>query len=176
MRLLGSTLILLLAAACTAVPSPGQGPATGSPAATASPAGTASPTHAPDATAAPAQPTRPPTGTPPLGTVPVPPTPPGVVGEVPQDLIDLVTAEAAALAGVTVADVRVVRAEQVTWNDGSLGCPQPDVVYTQALVDGYWVVLEAGGESYDFRLGSAGGPLLCPAGQGRPPVDPGLDD
>ena len=89
----------------------------------------------------------------------------------------MVTAEAAALAGVTVADVRVVRAEQVTWNDGSLGCPQPDVVYTQALVDGYWVVVGAGGDTYDFRMGQAGMPVLCPAGQGRPPVeDPGLDD
>jgi hypothetical protein len=37
----------------------------------------------------------------------------------------------------------VVQAEAVTWPDGALGCPEPGIVYTQALVPGYWVVVEA---------------------------------
>ena len=45
----------------------------------------------------------------------------------------------------------VISAEAVTFPDGSLGCPQPGMVYTQALVDGYKIVAEAGGKTYDYR-------------------------
>ena len=46
----------------------------------------------------------------------------------------------------------IVRAESVVWNDGSLGCPEPGMEYTQALINGYWVVIEAAGQTYDFRV------------------------
>ena len=43
----------------------------------------------------------------------------------------------------------------VTWNDGSLGCPEPGMFYTQALVDGYHVILQAGDEELDYRVSAA---------------------
>ena len=69
----------------------------------------------------------------------------------PQSVIDPVVAEVAKLAGVPADQVTVISAEEVTFPDGSLGCPQPGMVYTQALVDGYKIVAEAGGKTYDFR-------------------------
>ena len=71
--------------------------------------------------------------------------------DLPQSILDPVVAEAARLAGVPVDQVTVVSAEAVTFPDGSLGCPVPGMAYTQALVDGYKVVVEAGGATYDFR-------------------------
>jgi hypothetical protein len=50
----------------------------------------------------------------------------------------------------------IVRAESVVWNDGSLGCPEPGMDYTQAPVKGYWVVINAAGQTYDFRVGRGG--------------------
>ena len=41
------------------------------------------------------------------------------------------------------ADIKVLSAEAVTWPDGSLGCPQPGMMYTQALVPGFRIVLQA---------------------------------
>src|SRR5699024_9726865 len=35
--------------------------------------------------------------------------------------------------GVSADDVEVVRVEDVTWRDGSLGCAEPGKMYTQAL-------------------------------------------
>lgn len=66
--------------------------------------------------------------------------------------------------GEPVADVTVVSATAETWNDGSLGCPRPGEMYTQALVDGYQVVLEIDGQEFDYRTGS--GPIvrLCEGG------------
>ena len=43
------------------------------------------------------------------------------------------------------------------------------MMYTQALVKGYWVVIDAAGQKYDFRVGSGGNFRLCPPGQGKPP-------
>ncbi|HSM17345.1 MAG TPA: hypothetical protein VK845_10190 [Gemmatimonadales bacterium] len=62
----------------------------------------------------------------------------------------------------------VLRAEAVTWQDGSLGCPEPGMAYTQALVDGYWVELMAGEETLDYRLSSEGGIKFCADGGSAP--------
>jgi len=98
-------------------------------------------------------------------------TPP-VKGEVPQAILDPILKEAAALAKVDRDKLVIVRAEPVVWNDGSLGCPEPGMEYTQALVNGYWVIIEAAGQTYDFRVGRGGSFQLCPAGRGRPPRNP----
>jgi hypothetical protein len=95
-----------------------------------------------------------------------------VTGEVPADLLDEIRADLAQRLGVGREAITVARAEAVTWSDGSLGCPQPGVMYTQALVEGYWVVLEAGGVQYDYRVGERGSFSLCrgPASGGGLPA------
>jgi hypothetical protein len=95
-----------------------------------------------------------------------------VKGELPQGILDPILKEAAALAKVSREQLVIVRAQSVIWSDGSLGCPEPGMMYTQALVNGYWVVIEAGGQKYDFRVGSEGSFRLCPPGQGQPPSQP----
>lgn len=65
-------------------------------------------------------------------------------------------------------EVAVVSAESVRFNDGSLGCPQPGVQYTQAQVDGMRVVVEAGGRQYDYRFGRTDKPRLCQNPSARP--------
>jgi hypothetical protein len=87
-----------------------------------------------------------------------------VKGEVPHKILDPILNEAAALANVARGQVAVVRAESVIWSDGSLGCPEPGMMYTQALVNGYWIVIEAAGKQYDFRVGRGGSFRLCPPG------------
>ena len=63
----------------------------------------------------------------------------------------------------------VVTAEAVTWSDGSIGCPQPDMAYTQALVPGYRVVIDLGGEELHFHASESGTVVLCDDPQ--PPAD-----
>jgi hypothetical protein len=67
------------------------------------------------------------------------------------DLIEQVKTQASDESGVPAADFQVETAARVTWSDGSLGCPQPGQSYTQALVDGYWIVLGHEGETFDYR-------------------------
>jgi hypothetical protein len=61
--------------------------------------------------------------------------------------------------GIEPDAVTVIDARAVTWPDGSLGCPEPGMMYTQVLVDGMLVVLEADGRHYEYH---GGDPLfLC---------------
>jgi hypothetical protein len=89
--------------------------------------------------------------------------------QIPNQILEPILKEAAALANVFREQLVIVRAERALWNDGSLGCAQPGCMYTQALVNGYWIIIKAGGQTYDFRADHRGSFILCPPGQGRPP-------
>ncbi len=90
-----------------------------------------------------------------------------MIGEIPAPIMAALRADAADRAGVDPEAIEVLQAENVTWNDGSLGCPEPGMSYTMALVDGYHVILAAEGEEFDYRVSAQGGFKLCESG-GRP--------
>jgi hypothetical protein len=71
-------------------------------------------------------------------------------------------ADAAQATGMAAADLKVASAEPVTWLDGSLGCPAPDLFYTQALVPGYRIRIEAGSRKFDYHADARGQMVLCP--------------
>lgn len=94
--------------------------------------------------------------------VPVESTIPGAVtGEVPDDVMAAIFDHAAETTGRPAGRFTVAQAEAVVWSDGSLGCPQPGVVYTQALVDGYLVVLEGEEVRLEYHASQDGGFVLC---------------
>lgn len=75
----------------------------------------------------------------------------GPTSSLPAAITDPVFAAIAGLAGVPIDQVMLVSAEAVTFPDGSLGCPEPGMAYTQAVVDGYRIVATAAGTTYDYR-------------------------
>jgi hypothetical protein len=87
--------------------------------------------------------------------------PPLSSGETPQELFDAVVNDLVTRSGGDRSAVEVVKSEAVEWSDGSLGCPQPGMMYTQAIVPGYHVILALGGETYDYRLSDRGTFVLC---------------
>lgn len=101
---------------------------------------------------------------------PVPSTNPVTTGS-PEDLRgddpDLSPLAAAAVADLVERtdgepeDVTVTTFEQVTWPDGSLGCPEPGMSYTQALVEGWRLILSHGDILYAYHAGGDGDPFLC---------------
>lgn len=92
-----------------------------------------------------------------------------VVGEVPDEMMADIMSHAAANAGATASEFTVVRAEFVVWSDGSLGCPEPGMYYTQATIEGYWVVLDHAGVRYDYRVTVDGHYRLCESPRLGPP-------
>jgi hypothetical protein len=83
--------------------------------------------------------------------------------------VDAALADAAMRTGLKRTDLKVLSAEAVTWSDGSLGCPQPGMMYTQALVSGFRVRIRAAGKELDYHAGRMGLPMLCPPGRAVPP-------
>lgn len=89
--------------------------------------------------------------------------------DVPEDMLMAVIQEAAEQTGISPGDVIVVSADAVTWSDGSLGCPEEGMGYTQALVPGYRVVLDAAGEDLHFHAGQGGDFRYC--AEPQPPAE-----
>ncbi len=89
---------------------------------------------------------------------------------VPNDLLTRLIDDLALRSSSDPAAITLVGAEAVIWNDGSLGCPQPGVVYPQVLIEGYRVLLRIGDRDYDYRVGRRGSFVLCE--QGRPVRSP----
>jgi hypothetical protein len=67
----------------------------------------------------------------------------------------------AATLGVDAGAVEVVSVDEVTWRDGSRGCAQRGMVYTQALIDGSRITLRADGRTYEYHSGGGRPPTRC---------------
>jgi hypothetical protein len=87
-----------------------------------------------------------------------------VTGEAPAKLLEDIRADLAERSQARQEEMVVIRDQAVTWRDGSLGCPQPGMMYTQALVPGYWVVIQVGDVEYDYHAAESGHFVLCENG------------
>ena len=80
-------------------------------------------------------------------------------------------ADASRRTGMAVDALQLLSASAVTWRDGSLGCPHPGMIYTQALVPGYRVRIRAAGQELDYHAGRRGAVVsLCPADRAVEPL------
>jgi hypothetical protein len=75
--------------------------------------------------------------------------------------VDQAKADLTKRLGVDPAQVTVISSAEVTWRDGSLGCPEPGMYYTQALVPGTQTILEVDGKQYHYHSGGQRAPFLC---------------
>jgi len=62
---------------------------------------------------------------------------------------------------VATAEIAVEGVEDVTWNDGSLGCAEQGTMYTQALVPGSRITLRVGERTYEYHAAGQQAPFLC---------------
>lgn len=63
----------------------------------------------------------------------------------------------------TEDNIEVVETRRVVWPDGSLGCPEEGMTYTQATIDGFQVLLGSDDKVYDYHAGDDGEVFLCPS-------------
>jgi hypothetical protein len=62
---------------------------------------------------------------------------------------------------ITADQIQLIDIASVVWSDGSLGCPQPGMFYTQALVEGLRIRLGVGERIYHYHSGRNQAPFLC---------------
>lgn len=78
------------------------------------------------------------------------------------ELVQAAIDDLAEREGVDPEQIEVVSVEEVTWNDGSLGCADPDMSYTQALVPGQRITLILDGEEMAYHSGKGEPAFYCP--------------
>ena len=87
-----------------------------------------------------------------------------------QSVTQAVLADASKRTGLEVAKLEIVESVAVTWPDGSLGCPEPGMNYTMALVPGYRIRIRADQQVLSYHASARGYWVFCPAGREEEPT------
>lgn len=85
---------------------------------------------------------------------------------------DAARADLARRMNVEPTTIEVVERRLVTWRNGAMGCPEPDMMYTQALVPGVWIRLAIDDRRFDYHGARTGEPFQCPAERAEAPLPP----
>lgn len=90
------------------------------------------------------------------------PSEPGPIDTGLAPLIAMAVTDLAGRLGIPEDQITPIRGELVTWPDSSLGCPEPDMVYLQVVMDGAVILLDVDGTVYRYHTGgSTVVPFLC---------------
>jgi hypothetical protein len=68
-----------------------------------------------------------------------------------QKMVDLVKEHLAQRLSVTVDQIALAEVRATLWRDASLGCPKPAIDYIPMEIPGYSILLEAGGQTYNYH-------------------------
>jgi len=79
-------------------------------------------------------------------------------------------ADLASRAGVAADAITVTRASIVNWGSGAVGCPEEGMAYTQAIVPGILLLLEAEGVIYRYHGRATGDAFHCPDDRAEAPA------
>ena len=76
--------------------------------------------------------------------------------------VDLAKQDLAKRLGVPAYRLRVDSVTSVAWPTSALGCPRPGLLYSQLVTPGYRIVLEAGGQTYEYHSDRGRRVVSCP--------------
>ena len=68
------------------------------------------------------------------------------------DAAERARADLAARLGTTRDKIAIVSVQEHTWNDASIGLPEPGMMYAQVLTPGHIVTLRYGGRTYVYHV------------------------
>jgi len=78
-----------------------------------------------------------------------------------EDLIEKAKEDLAQRLSIPTSDISLVEAKEVVWQDGSLGCPQPGMLYTQVITPGYLIKLKYDIRDFEYHAGKDRSPVYC---------------
>ena len=107
-----------------------------------------------------------------IASYPEPTTAPTNVVPVPTPIpVDLTPAQMGAVQALSdkynipVDQIKIISTEEATWPNGCLGVVLPGVMCTDAIVDGFRIILEANGQQFEFRTNQDGTSVVDAAQQ-----------
>ena len=78
-----------------------------------------------------------------------------------EPLLNKISADLSRRQNIPLEQISVKTVQVVTWPDGSLGCPQPGMMYTMSLVDGYQIILVANGQTFFYHTAGRDQFIYC---------------
>jgi hypothetical protein len=69
---------------------------------------------------------------------------------------------------IDISQITLLSVKERQWRDSSLGCPKPGMNYLMVITPGYEILLQAGGEIYEYHTNLNSTVVLC--GSGDAPV------
>lgn len=78
-----------------------------------------------------------------------------------QSLIEKAKADLAQRLSVSTSQIKAIETKEVSWSDASLGCPKLGVLYIQVVTDGYLILLDANGATYEYHTDTGEQVILC---------------
>ena len=68
-----------------------------------------------------------------------------------ESLVTLAKFDLTLRTGVDFEDISLQSLEEILFDDASLGVPEPGMAYEAVVTPGFIIILEAAGESYEYR-------------------------
>jgi hypothetical protein len=78
-----------------------------------------------------------------------------------QALIERAKADLAQRLSIPASQIKAIETQEAVWPDASLGCPQPGIDYAQFPTPGYIIMLEYGGDEFEYHASIRGNTLHC---------------
>lgn len=78
-----------------------------------------------------------------------------------QRLVEEAQQDLAERLSLPASNIWLRDARRVIWRDGSIGCPKPERMYPQALVEGARIVFTVAGRIHVYHQAAGGSPFLC---------------
>jgi hypothetical protein len=78
-----------------------------------------------------------------------------------QKMVALAKEHLAQKLGIPVEQIALSEVRPVVWRDASLGCPKPAIDYIQVETPGYNILLEAGGQTYNYHTNQSDRFVMC---------------
>lgn len=92
--------------------------------------------------------------------------------ELPNSVSISVLRDISRRANISISQLRIVKAEQREWPNGCLGLGTPGVMCTQAIVPGWRVTAEGGGQTFIYRTNASGSVIKSETGASQGGITP----
>lgn len=83
--------------------------------------------------------------------------------------VSLAMADLSSRLNVSIDEIELVSLKEVTWRDGSVGCPEADMAYIQVLTAGQQLILRVDGQDFYYHSGKQSVFNYC--GDPQPPIE-----
>ena len=92
------------------------------------------------------------------------------IGDILSQKVSAAVADVSNRTGISADAITVTKASIVNWGSSAVGCPREGMNYTQAIVPGVLLLLEAGGKIYRYHGGSKSELFHCPDDRAEAPA------